>query len=275
MGVHPIGIMQGRLLPPSGGRIQSFPAQEWEREFAGAAQAGLTCIEWIYEEPNEALNPLGTSAGIAHLRQVQQAAGVGVISVCADYYMTQLLVDDAGLPIARTVAHLRGLLARMAEAGIQYFVLPFVDGSSLRRVDAGESLARLLALLATDLARFKVELHLETDLAGSELAVLMPRLESPYVRLNYDIGNSASLGHRPEIHLAPCLRWIGSVHVKDRVLGGGTVPLGQGQADFDTSFALLRQSGFARPYILQVARGTPGDEVAWATANQRYIRKWI
>ena len=46
---HRIGVMQGRLSPPRGGRIQSFPVDTWREEFGLARQAGLDCIEWIYE----------------------------------------------------------------------------------------------------------------------------------------------------------------------------------------------------------------------------------
>ena len=40
-----IGIMQGRLVPPTDDRIQCFPRERWADEFELAAQAGLDCIE--------------------------------------------------------------------------------------------------------------------------------------------------------------------------------------------------------------------------------------
>ncbi len=41
----PLGIMQGRLVPPVDGKIQAFPAGSWERELLLARQAGLDLIE--------------------------------------------------------------------------------------------------------------------------------------------------------------------------------------------------------------------------------------
>ena len=60
-----IGIMQGRLVPPEGGRFQSFPREGWRREFELAAAAGLDCIEWIDDEFGGGENPLWTDFGLA------------------------------------------------------------------------------------------------------------------------------------------------------------------------------------------------------------------
>src|SRR5437868_6758637 len=65
MKVAKVGAMQGRLLPPEPDRFQSFPVDAWRDEFALARKAGLACIEWIYEEPNEDRNPLCTDRGVA------------------------------------------------------------------------------------------------------------------------------------------------------------------------------------------------------------------
>ncbi|MEW6092427.1 MAG: sugar phosphate isomerase/epimerase, partial [Chloroflexota bacterium] len=66
---------------------------------------------------------------------------------------------------------------------------------------------------------------------------------------------------------------VGSVHIKDRLLGGGTVPLGTGDADFLALFESLKTVGYAGDYILQVARGKPGDEVNWTRRNREFVHK--
>ena len=58
----------------------------------------------------------------------------------------------------------------------------------------------------------------------------------------------------PAEELAAIGEWLGSVHVKDRVRGGFTVPLGEGDADFQTCFAEFHRLGFSRWFILQAAR---------------------
>ena len=44
-----IGIMQGRLSRPQNDKIQSFPVDNWEKEFELAAEIGYVCIEWIID----------------------------------------------------------------------------------------------------------------------------------------------------------------------------------------------------------------------------------
>ena len=36
----PLGVMQGRVVPPDQGRFQSFPRSRWRDEFPRAAQGG-------------------------------------------------------------------------------------------------------------------------------------------------------------------------------------------------------------------------------------------
>ena len=118
-----------------------------------------------------------------------------------------------------------------------------------------------------------VELHLETDLDPAVLVALLERVAHPLVPANYDIGNSASLGHDPLRELTLIGPWLGSVHVKDRLAGGGTVPLGTGAADFATSFRLIMQSGFKGPFILQAARQAGLSEVDLARRNRVFVEK--
>ncbi len=116
-----------------------------------------------------------------------------------------------------------------------------------------------------------VELHLETSLAPQPFADLLARLPHPSVKVNYDSGNSASLGYSPRSEFAAYGSRVGSVHVKDRLRGGGTVPLGTGDADFEALFSCLADIGYEGDFVLQVARGTEGDEVNWARQNRAFL----
>lgn len=268
-----VGIMQGRLLPPFDGRFQAFPARGWELEFAAARDAGLACIEWIFEEPNQDANPMASDAGHTALRSLISETGVQVRSVCADYYMTRRLIAPGGRIDETVAAHARWLMERASRLKVSYIVLPFVDASSLADTAERDAAAVLMADLAPEAAAAGLELHLETDLPPAMFAALLERVGHPAIRANYDIGNSASLGYDPTEELTTLAPWLGSVHVKDRRRGGGTVPLGTGDADFPTCFHLIRRAGFARPFILQAARGEAGDEVAWARQNRSFVER--
>jgi L-ribulose-5-phosphate 3-epimerase len=273
--VSRIGIMQGRLSPPVNGRIQLFPASSWAEEFAKAAEAGLYCIEWIYDVETESSNPLRTDEGLAQVRQLIESSGIKVVSVCADYYMTERLFGDEGKPCAASIEHLEWLINRAARLEIAYVVLPFVDASSLQTDIAIDSVVSILKRVAPFAEEAGLELHVESDLPALQLIDLLQRVGSPRVRANYDIGNSASLGHSPTEELPLLAPWLGSVHVKDRVLGGSTVPLGTGAADLPGCLDLIRRVGFQGPLILQVARGPGGSEVETAIEHRRFVERFV
>ena len=55
-----VGIMQGRLSPPTDGKYQSFPKYSWKDEFFKAQQCSLYSIEWIFEADDHEKNPIST-----------------------------------------------------------------------------------------------------------------------------------------------------------------------------------------------------------------------
>ena len=82
-----IGIMQGRMVPPTDNRIQCFPRERWADEFELAAQAGLDCIEWIYDLYGADVNPLATDSGLEKLRDLSRAAqGQDSIHLCGLFH---------------------------------------------------------------------------------------------------------------------------------------------------------------------------------------------
>jgi L-ribulose-5-phosphate 3-epimerase len=95
------------------------------------------------------------------------------------------------------------------------------------------------------------------------------------VMVNYDSGNSASLGYQPKDEFAAYGARVGSVHLKDRRKGAGTVPLGEGDTDFAALFECLGAVSYRRDFIMQVARGIAGDELQWARHNASAARCWI
>jgi hexulose-6-phosphate isomerase len=263
--------MQGRLVPPSDGRIQCFPRENWADEFALAAAAGLDSIEWIYDQHGAGVNPIATDDGIEDLLRLANLHGVRVASLCADYFMDWPLVRVSGTDLEARLADLLWLWQRCRQLGIERIVIPFVDASMIA---TDEDLDQVVSTITRALERagdLGVELHLETSLAPQRFAELLSQLTSELVKVNYDVGNSASLGYDPREEFAAYGDRVGSVHIKDRVKGGGTVPLGTGDADLAAVFDCLRERDYSGDFIMQVARDVPGEEVAWAVKNRAWL----
>lgn len=266
-----IAIMQGRLVPPSGGRFQAFPRERWADEFALASAAGLAAIEWIYDVYGKDVNPIADDDGVARMTIMSSDNDVQVRSLCADYFMDRPLLRASAQEIDERTETLGWLLGRCAMLGVTRVVLPFVDASRIDSDAEVDDVAAVLGRLLPRLEETGVELHLETALGPDRFADLLARVPHSMVKVNYDSGNSSSLGYRPADEFAAYGSRIGSVHIKDRVRGGGTVPLGSGDTDFAALFRCLEDVGYAGDFVLQVARGTDGDEVAWARNNREFV----
>jgi len=270
-----IAVMQGRLVPPEGGHFQCFPRMRWRDELEFAMKAGLNAIEWIYDAYGEDANPLATDAGIDEMLSLSQKNGIAVRSVCADYFIDHPFLRTARENQNQLTEKMEWLLSRCKMAGITRVVLPFVDKSRIENDDETEEARAILQSLFPSAESSKIELHLETSLSPESFAGFLMQCQSPFVRVNYDSGNSASLGYQVKSEFAAYGDRIGSVHIKDRKLGAGTVPLGIGDADFLSVFRGLAELNYRGDYVLQIARSEPGDEVKWITRNRIWIAAQI
>ncbi len=268
------GIMEGRLVPPEDGRFQCFPCKQWETEFAHAAKVPFDYIEWVYDLYGHDVNPLGNPAGtgIERLKNLAASTGVCIRSVCADYFMDKPLVRCTQQERDERLQELARILRNGGDVGVNRAVIPFVDASAIRSNEDFVAVQDALKAALPFAEETGLEIHVETSLGPVEFAKLLDRISHPKLKVNYDSGNSASLGYSPADEFAAYGDRIGSVHIKDRVLNGGTVPLGTGNADFATLFSCLEKIEYRGDFTLQVARGTPGDEVAWAKQNLAFIR---
>lgn len=249
------GIMQGRLSAQTELGYQAFPWETWEDEFVSATDRGLEHIEWVLDSWRLGDNPLlsDTSGVIGRA----QETGVQVLSVCADYLMDRPLdVTDSG-----SWAVLSQLADAMQELGAQWLVVPCVDQSSLRTNSSLTRFVNAADQLGDELAGTGIRVSLEADLGPAEFAALLTELDPEIFGVNYDIGNSAYLGYSPAEEFDAYGDRISLVHIKDRLFEGGSVPLGQGNADIPGVIERLRAMKFNGPVTMQAFRDAPGIEI--------------
>lgn len=256
-----IGVMQGRLLPKYLGRYQAHPFGYWEDEFFIAENLYLDYIEFILDYDNAYSNPLLNLEGINKISDVIQKTGVDVKTVCADYFMKAPLHSSDKNISKLSIEIMRKLVSMCHKLGVSVIVLPCVDQSSLNSKEDKDRLVSVINSIINDFENANIFLSLETDLAPVPFAELLERFNSEIVTVNYDIGNSASLGFDPVEEFNTYGKLISDVHIKDRVLGGGPVMLGKGNADFDICIAKLNEIRYQGPYVMQAYRDEEGVNI--------------
>ena len=278
-GTRRYGVMQGRLSPPEDGRFQSFPRNSWREEIARAREAGLDYIEWIHDDYDRGANPIFTAEGREELAALKQKFRIETPAVCGDWFMDFPFVRCTAKECAEREGHLHEVIGLAAKIGARRMVLPFVDQSRLTTEDEKQVALAVLRAALPHAEEHGVELHLEADFGPEEFAEFLSRLHDPFLKVNWDSGNSSGLGYVASEEMAAYGDRLGSVHIKDRYRkpegGIETRPLGTGSADFADVFSALEKLGYAGGVTLQVARGTPGDEVEFLRGQLAFVKaRW-
>jgi L-ribulose-5-phosphate 3-epimerase len=272
------GVMQGRLSAPEPGRFQTFPRSSWRDEFPRARQAGFSYIEWIHDDYDAGANPIFSEEGRAELNRLKTEHGIATPAVCGDWFMDFPLIRCTEEERTARENHLRELIPLAHQIGARRIVLPFVDNS---RMITDQEKADVVAILERTLPlaeEHQVELDLEADLDPPSFREFLAAIPHPRLRVNWDSGNSSGLGYIASEEFAAYGDRIGSIHIKDRYRkpegGVETRPLGTGSADFGDVFRAIRSIGYKGGLTLQVARGTPGDEVNFLRTQLEFLQSF-
>jgi len=270
-----IGFMQGRLSALVDGKIQAFPWTEWRDEFPRAKALGLTRMEWTIDQERLRENPLTTEAGQNEIAALARENSLRIPSLTGDCFMqapfwkVDAVVHDA------LVADLDLLIAACGRIGIEFVVIPLVDNGKIERESESDTLKRVLLARREALATRNVKIVFESDLPPRDLARFMGAFPADVFGINYDSGNSASLGYDSTEEIEAYAGRILNVHIKDRIRGGTTVPLGTGAADLAKTIRLIERSGYKGQYILQTARATDGDHAGALAKYRDMTVSWI
>ncbi len=246
--------MQGRLSELVDGRIQAFPWWEWQQEFPRARTLGLGRIEWTLDQDRLHDNPLMTAAGRAEILRLALENAVEIASLTGDCFMQSPFWKAEGDARQRLLADLDLVLASAAALGIEFIVIPLVDNGRIETPEQAAILLRALLDRSAGLSEQRLKIVFESDAPPAELARFIADFPSEAFGINYDIGNSASLGYDCGEEIACYAPRILNVHVKDRLRGGTTVPLGTGAGQLAIAIRSLEQAGYRGQYILQTAR---------------------
>jgi hexulose-6-phosphate isomerase len=267
--------MQGRLSAMVDGKIQAFPWNEWREEFPRASALGLTRIEWTIDQDRLRENPFNTAAGQKEILDLSRRNVLKTASLTGDCFMQAPFWKTDGETQKSLVADLDLVLASCSTLGIEFIVIPLVDNGRIESDAQTETLLRVLLDRTASLSKQGVRIVFESDLPPALLAQFIDKFPREVFGINYDSGNSAALGHDSAEEISAYAPRILNVHVKDRLLGGTTVPLGTGAANLSKTIRLIEQSGYRGQYVLQTARATDGDHAGALARYRDMTVRWI
>lgn len=270
-----LGFMQGRLCDQVDGKIQAFPWKDWEYEFSAAESINMSALEWTLDQEKLYENPLMTKEGQRKIHSLSSIYHVAIPSLTGDFIM-QAPFWKSGADLERKLQNdFLAVCDACSAVGIEMIIVPLVDNGNLENSQQEEHLVNFLLSNKKYFEKKSIKILFELDFEPSIVKRFINRLPCSRFGINYDIGNSAALGFDPRDEFAAYGTRIVNVHVKDRLLGGTTVPLGSGSADFNVVFSELKKASYSGNFILQTARATDGDHAGAIAKYRDMILGWV
>jgi sugar phosphate isomerase/epimerase len=261
--------MQGRLSKSSSGKIQEFPSTTWKSEFKKANKLGLNKIEWTVDFDNFKSNPIFLKFSQSEIRELTSRFNVGVDSITLDNFVeAPIHKTNEGSGKRSKLSDFVWITENLFETQIRTLVLPIVnEAGSFTNIDL-DNLIKSLNEITKHLhfGNFRVAVECEFNL--NSIKKMLDLTDPDFIGINFDMGNSAGLGHDAENELNICKGRIFNVHIKDRTLGGKTTKLGTGDVQFNVVAESLKTMKYEGNLILQVAREFNKDEY-------ETVKEWV
>tara|TARA_B100001013_G_C24570263_1_gene426289 strand:- start:28 stop:864 length:837 start_codon:yes stop_codon:yes gene_type:complete len=271
-----IGFMQGRLSPMVGNKIQAFPSKNWSKEFKIAKSIRIGLMEWTIDQKKLYKNPLLTERGRNKIQLLCKKFNIRIESLTGDCFMQSPFWKFKKYKRQKLQKDFLNIIQASSQVGIKKIVVPLVDNGSLQNLSQQKIIIKFMKNVTKILKKNKQMILFELDMEPKKANNFINKVDSKYFGINYDIGNSASLGFDPKKEFISYGKRIKNIHIKDRVYRGNSVKLGYGNANFEKVFSLLTKIKYKGNYILQTARAKNNkDHVAEIEESLKKVKKWI
>ncbi len=257
-----IGFMQGRLSEPVDNKIQAFPIHTWEKEFKWAKNIDIKNMEWTIDYQNILQNPLMQKNGRDKINFLKEKYDLKIPSITCDCFMQQPFWKESNPENNKKLINLFFNLVQACKIiDCRIIVLPLVDNGKLEKKKEEKYLIDFLKDNIDFIKDNNVQIAFEIDYEPKKIAIFLENLNTNFFGINYDIGNSASLGFEPDQEFYNYGDRIFNVHIKDRKYRGCTVPLGEGNANIPLVLSLLSKYKYKGNFIFQTARTYKGNHI--------------
>lgn len=251
-----IGIIQGRLTPPSEGH-QTTP-RDWKKEFDQLEDYGLVHIEWNLDENKLLYNPI-------FKEEIGKKTLSLISSVCFDNLVTEEVYDSEFFRKNFTV-----FLSKLERVGVYNVTIPLLEKSG---INSDVKLEKIKSFLTPIVEKHKrMKFNIESDSDPENVRDLLSISNRMY--FTYDTGNITAANYDHEKYINKVFDKIRNVHLKDRKKSGGQSVLDfKGDTDFEKIFRLLSKRNYNELFTLQMARGVSGQEGSLIKDYLNFFRK--
>ena len=264
-----IGIMQGRMVPSEKkSRIQYFPIKNWKKEINLMSDNKIRKLEWTVNFEKIKQNALFDKDKLNEINNIKKRFNIEIPSVTCDFFMEKPFFKGKNEFI---LDYLKTIIENGKKIGIKFFVLPLVDKSSIDNIKQENIIINKLNKFRKNLD-YDQKILFEIDYEPKKLKKFISKFDDSF-GINYDSGNSASKGYIIDDEKIYFDR-VYNIHIKDRLMNGNTISLGDGNCDFKSLFTLLKKIKYNKNLILQTARSKK-NHVKEIVKNIKFVKNFL
>jgi len=168
-------------------------------------------------------------------------------------------------------------------------VMRIVGGSSRTRDESHKPQIRRLSLILKEMAKvassYNIVMAIENhiDFTSDEIVEILSNVDSPYLRVNLDTGNSIRMFEDALEAARKLAPYTEATHIKDLSVGKGSprefafwpsVPLGKGIIDIAAIVSMLKDAGYSGLFCVEIdyLKEGYGDEDKGVEESIEYLR---
>ena len=265
-----LGFMQGRLVNSPYNKIQCFPEKEWKKELKLANNNNFKLMEWTVNNANIKKNPILSKKNFYQIKKVAKKYNIKINSLTCDYFMERPFFKKEIKNKNKIINNLKIILSNSQKLNIKFVVIPLVDQSSIKNKTEERTIINFFDEILKKEYK-KITILFESDYKPKQLLNFIKKFKSKNIGINYDSGNSSSLGYNFDSEKI-YFKFIKNFHIKDRLLHGKTVRLGNGNAKIKKILQFFKKKKYKGNFILQTARCKNNQHISELNINRNYLK---
>jgi L-ribulose-5-phosphate 3-epimerase len=268
-------LVQGRSIPQKNDLLQYFPSN-WKEEFPIISKLGFSGIEWIYDKNSESSNPILTETGRKEMLYFSKKNNVNLENIVFDWFLSNPFLQKNESDQNKTIQKFFDLMQYSEDVGFKRIIFPLLDKN---KINSDKEITNLIKYfkkyIIKKLDSLDIEIHFETALPSEKEKFIVNSLNHEKIKICFDMGNSASEGFDPIEVINTLENDLGSVHIKDRIFHGSSVPIGKGDVKFHQIFNSLNKINFNGPISFQIYRNKDSDNISILKHSLTFINEII
>ena len=260
-----VGIMQGRIIPPSPNKLQVFP-ENWENELKLMNQLGFGFIE-LLDDKQSKLRKILTEEKQYFFSQIKES-DLQFNSICMDYLSKISLLNNP----QEFFKGIEELMLHFQDKENLIFVIPFFENNFIKEeTELGQALEKI-SNYNSALKERKQFFSLELDMPAEIIKKELKKKNLSNIKICYDLGNRIEHGTNLPEEINVLSGLINHVHIKDKQ-GGKNIRIRENLDQLHNAFKALKETEY-NGFLVFETNPFP-DPVDEARSNLKTVRDYL